>query len=370
MRKSPGQLRVPVSGLLVLFLTLFSIENLYCQNSNHDFESMKGTFFTHAIIDNSDSLSSKVITELRDEMGVPLWFSRDFFLTVCLNGLCRMVSVKIYWTGAATYLALQSPENEPLTKTDHTKFKPDDYQKLDMILSDSLSVLKRFKIEELTIEPVSKKVNPVDAHSGATEPSLSGYTVKDAVYTCYALWHAVYGPTKEKISSLLDQRADRDYLKLVMARKNQQYILWAIDFIKRNPRYHQAFYPEIMSFINSENIDISKYALGYFTPALLSDVNLQNDLARVMEETSLQKKFEIISKFSTLPRVNNDIIVNLLGQYENKKISTTMLGYVCEMIKPENMEDVRVRSKIQSISKDENQYVRNITLRLLSYAGN
>jgi len=364
MRKCPDHCRVPVSGLIALLLFL-SIGDLFCQNPIPEFGSMRGTLFTHTILDKSDTLSSDIIIELRDEIGIPLWFSRDLFLTVCLTGVCQMVSVRIYWTGAATYLGLQTPENEPMTKTDHSKFKPEDYEKLDRILLDSLSVLKRYKIEELTIATENKNKDLIDGHSGATEPSLSGYVVKDAVYTTFTLWHSVYGCTIEKIRSILEERTNENYLKLIFEYKKPIYLLWAIDFIRNHPRYHQSFYPDIMSFINSEDINISKCALGYFTPSLLSDAGLQNELAKVMQEGSLQRKFEILCKFSTLRQVNNDIIVDLLGQYENQKLSTTMLGYVCEMIRAENLEDIRIQTKIQNISKDENQYVRNITQRTL-----
>ena len=358
--------RVHVSGIVVLLLFL-TVENLFCQNMKSDFGKMKGTLLTHTITDKSDSLSSGIITELRDDLGMPLWFSRDFNLTVCLSGLCQMLRVKVYWTGAGTYLGFQPPPDEPMTKTDHTKFTPDDYEKLDGILSDSTSVLKRFKIEELIIETENKNKskNLIDAHSGATEPSLAGYVVKDAVFTCYTLWHAVYGYSMERIRSILEQRTDEDYLRLVFERKKPQYILWAIDFIRKHPRYHQTFYPVLLSYINSEDINLSKSALAYFTPALLADAGIQNELARVMQEASIQTKFEILYKFSTLGKVNNDIIADLLGQYENQKLSTTMLGYVCEMITAENLEDARIRMKIQDISKDDNQYVRTISQRTL-----
>jgi hypothetical protein len=371
MRKNSCHLKVIVPRLLGLLLFLLA-ENLFGQNTIPEFNSMKGTLFTHSILDKTDTLSSRIITELRDEKGIPLWFSRDLFLAVCLTGVCQMVQVRVYWTGAATYLGFQTPENQPMTKTDHSKFRKEDYEKLHLILSDSLSVLKNYKIEELTVEPekVSASKKLIDGHSGATEPSLAGYVVKDAVYTSFTIWHSVYGYTLEKIRSIIDRRTDESYLKTVFEQKNPLYIWWAINYIKKHPQYHQAFYLEIMSYINSEDNNLSKCALDYFTPAILTDAGLQNELAKVMDASSLQRKFEILWKFSTLKLVNNDIIVDLLGQYEDQKLSTTMLGYVCEMIRPENLEDIRIQTKIQNISKDENQYVRNITLRTLSKTKN
>jgi hypothetical protein len=371
MRKDSGHQKVILPGLL-FFLLYLSPGNLFSQNMVPDFNSMKGTLLTYTISDNIDTLSSKVITELRDEKGIPLWFSRDLFLAVCLTGVCQMVQVSVYWTGAGTYFGFQTSENQPMTKTDHSKFKKEDYEKLHLILSDSLSVLKRYKIEELTVETesVSKDKKLIDGHSGATEPSLAGYVVKDAVYTSFTVWHSVYGYTMEKIKSIIEQRTDESYLKMVFEEKKPLYVWWAIDFIKKHPRYHQAFYREIMGYINSDNINLSKSALGYFTPAILSDEEIQKELAIVMNEASLQRKFEIIWKFSTLQRVNDDIIIDLLGQYESQKLSTTMLGNVCEMITAENLQDTRIQSKLQNISKDENQYVKNITARALSKTKN
>jgi hypothetical protein len=371
MRKNSGRHNIIITCLLTFLLSL-SVENLFSQNHFPEFNSMKGTLFTHVISDKTDTLSSNIITELRAENGIPLWFSRDLFLTVCLTGVCQMVEVSVYWTGAATYLGFKTPEGQPMTKTDHSKFKKEDFEKLHLILSDSLSVLKRYKIEELTVETenAGKDKKLIDGHSGATEPSLAGYVIKDAVYTTFTLWHSVYGYSMEKIGSILDQRADEKYLHLVFEQKNPIYILWAINFIREHPQYHQTFYPEILSRINSEDANLSKCALSYFTPAILTDEKIQNELARVMDEAPLQRQFEIIWKFSTLQSVNSDIIVDLLGQYESQKLSTTMLGYVCEMISVDNLLDSRVQTKLQYISKDENQYVKNITQRTLSKSKN
>lgn len=43
----------------------------------------------------------------------------------------------------------QVPEQEPLTKSDHTPFEPEDYEKLEGILRDTASILKDLKQEEL-----------------------------------------------------------------------------------------------------------------------------------------------------------------------------------------------------------------------------
>jgi hypothetical protein len=64
--------------------------------------------------------------------------------------------------------------------------------------------------------------------------------------------------------------------------------------------------------------------------------------------------------------VNNDAILILLEQFENQKISAGLLEYVCKLIRPENLKDIRIVEKLKSISRDKNLYVRNMAQKLLS----
>lgn len=351
-----------ISVLLPSMLVLSSM-NMLAQKPETRFLEMKGTLFTHKINDK-DSLSEDKIIELRNEKGIVVWFSRDIYKEVCLKGLCRMIHLKIYWTGTGNYLGLKL--FEPLTKTDHVEFKPEDYEKLDRILSDSLSILKGLKIEDLTVETGDLNKDRVDATSGATNPTILEYVVKDAVYTCYTLWYTVYGSTREKIRSILEKRVDKDYLRLIFEQKDPQYLLWAIDLIDRHAEYHQFFYHSIIEQIKTDDPKLSQKASHYFTPSRLSDASIQKELAIMIGDILLYNQYEIIRIFSTLQQVNNDAILILLEQFENKKINAGMLGTVCKMIGPENMVDSRIVKKLERISEDKNLYVRDMAQKLLS----
>jgi hypothetical protein len=357
---------VIIMSLLLLFV--FYPDNLFSQKKTDDLKTLKGTLFKHTINDKSDSLSSTEITELRGSNGLPIWFSRDFYQEVCLTGLCKMVPYRIYWTGVLTYLGIEVNEWEPLTKSDHSVFKPEDYNTLDRILMDSLSVFRKMKPEDLTVPSDKSGSNEVDGLSGATNPSITSYVVKDAVYTCFTIWNAVYGPTYKKIKELLQQRAGSDYLRLVFGEKDPAYIMWGIEFVKNHNTYHSQFYKTILTFIKSENPVISRSALKYFTPSILTDKEVQHELALLIEEVSDDRKFDIIWLYSTLPDVNNDIILKLLQQYEEDMISSTVLGYVYKTISNDKLKDLRILNKLKAISSDENIYVRNITDQVLSRA--
>jgi hypothetical protein len=350
----------------LIFILIFSIcsGHLFSQTDMSAIRNLKGTQHKYSISDKSDTLSSSEITEVRDPDGLPLWFSREFYQEVCLSGLCRMVHYKLYWKGSGNYLGLEINEKEPLTKADHTEFKKEDYTKLDRILRDSTSILKTMKPEELTVPSKDSSKILVDGHSGATEPSISAYVVKDAVYTCYTLWHTVYGPTFQKIKSILYERVDKAFLSQIFNQSDQDYVIWGINFVKNHQEYHQEFYKRICALIKSENTDISKIALKYFSPSILTDVSIQKELASM--EVSANRKFDIIWLLSTLPDVSNEAITHLLGQYESDQISSTMLGYVYKMISSEKLKDPRILEKLKIFMNDDNQYVKNITKQLLS----
>lgn len=69
-----------------------------------------------------------------------------------------MIRLWLFWDGAGNYLGMQIPEQETLTKSDHTEFEPDDYVKLNDILRDNASILKTVKQEDLII--VLDTINP------------------------------------------------------------------------------------------------------------------------------------------------------------------------------------------------------------------
>ena len=356
-----------MSHLKTLFFVLWiTAGNSFAQYQGTRFVTFKGTQIRHSILDNADKLSAQEIIELQDSNGRPVWFARDIFKDVCLSGKCKLVRVRLYWNGALNYAGFDLVGNEPLTKTDHVVFDANDYKKLDRILGDKHSVLKNLQLGDLILKSVDKKGNDIDGISGATQPVLQDYVVKNAVYTCYTLWHTVYGSTRNILSKILEQRVDSNYLKLIFNENNLEYQIWAINFIEEHIKFQQLFYPDILDFIKSKNAELSAQALQYLgTPEMLSDVKSQFNLANLIKDVSENKKFEIIKLFSALPRLDNETILLLLNQYLSNQISPAMLSAVCKLIDADQLKDDRILEKIKNIANDKNLYVRNIIQRLL-----
>jgi hypothetical protein len=328
------------------------------------FLEMEGIRFSHSYTNPSDSLSSPEIIELRDVKGIPVWFRRDFRKVVCLTGQCRIVHLWIFWDGTGNYLGIQEHPGEPLTKTDHTFFTAADYQKLQGILADSVSVLKHLKQEELIVK-TEKHKGKVDAVSSATQPSLKEYLVRNAAYTCYTLWHTVYGSTRNEIVRLLEERADDNYLKLIFEKNDPAYLRWAIDFIGRTPEYYSIFYRQLIGLIKSKDEILSQRVLNYFSKDRLSDTAIQKELILSFEDFGYQRKFELLWKFSEVQYIDNKVILHLLDMFENDRINASLLGYTYKLIRPENLEDSRIMKKLKSFAVHRNLYVRNLTRKVL-----
>jgi hypothetical protein len=352
-------------GIFLVILQCLVL-NLSAQSLLKDFEKMEGNRYMHPMIDKADSLSAREIVELRDWEGVPVWFSRDIFKNVCLTGECRMVRLRFYWDGAGNYLGIKVHENEPLTKTDHSVFSLADYLKLDQVLADSLSLLRRLVMKDLTIEREQESKYQADGITGATQPTIYELVVRNAVYTTYTLWHTVYGPTRQFIRSVLDDMASREYLQLLFTRQNNAYKVWAINYIRRHPQYHPNFYPEVIKCILSKDYGLFQNAIEYFTPANLSDAAVQKELALAAGDPSVLNKYEVLRKFSALPNISNEAILIFLGHYEKQQISAGLLGYVMELIRPENLENDLIVKKLKKLSRDKNLYVRNLATGKLS----
>ena len=113
--------------LAAMLLLLFpGFQNPFPERPQTGFWAMEGELVTHHFEEKADSLSGPELFELRDQSGLPVWFGRYIFKDVCISGECKMIRLWLFWDGAGNYLGMQVPEKEPLTKSDHTLFEPEE----------------------------------------------------------------------------------------------------------------------------------------------------------------------------------------------------------------------------------------------------
>jgi hypothetical protein len=344
-----------------------------------DFLNMEGLIVSHVIENSSDSLSDNKIVELQDKNGLTIWFGRYFYKDICVTGICRMVKLWIFWDGVGNYLGIQLDEREPLTKSDHTPFEPQDYIRLDEILSDTVSILKGLQYEDLVIEDKpqfsvddrpEKNLFEVDGYSSATLPSLKEYVVKDAVFTCYTLWHTVYGETKVYVDDILKERIDTKYIdKLLNGSENQQ--LFALEIIRRNHSFSLEFESQVLPLVASQNRNISEKALSVITPQYLSNSENQLRFIALMDNSLPETKYEIIYKMQQVDNISPDAIVLLIDKYMTGKISVGGLNQIYKIISKQMgtnkniLNNHEIENRLVQLSKHSNPYTANLTKNFL-----
>jgi hypothetical protein len=316
----------------------------------------------HTFADPEDSLETVSLVECQTTGGLTNWFSSDINQSVCSSNQCRMVSVRLFWDGVGNYHHYELIDQEPLTKTDHAEFSQDDYDKLHAILADSSSIFRDLAAEDLVIE----KNEGVDGVSGATRKSLRDYVVGDAVYTCFTLWKIVYGARRAQIEELLRQRTNTDYLTKMLGRNNTAADFWVLNTILGNPHYASAFFNQLVSKITSEDERIAALALRAISASSLKDEQSQKNFVRQMPKVDDLKKLDMIWKLIDGPPVHDQVIVELLHFYQQGILNPTALSYVYKLISPGNLKNPDVGKELKKMLSDPNQYVRNITEKLLA----
>lgn len=355
--------------LLIVVMSGISLSVVQPERPKTGLWAMKGTLVTHQFREKTDSLSGPELFELRNEEGIPIWFGRHIFKDVCISGVCKMIRLWLFWDGAGNYLGMHIPDEEPLTKSDHTEFEPADYEKLEAILRDTSSILKNLKQEDLIIVPDT--INPykayeVDGYTAATQPALAEVVVKDAVYSCHTLWHTVYGPVQDTIHQILCNRVNEEFLKKMLASQKAKYIYWAIEALEKHPEYHQIFYPEVLDYISSDTVVLANKALSYFQPQLLADTAIQIQLVNIMADTDMSIKYEILWKLIGNGQITDNAVLNLLRMFNDQKIGVGAYNLILKLITAEHLnKNEQIARLIHTLTEDENGYIRNLTTRML-----
>ncbi len=338
------------------------------------FRDMKGVLLVHPSGKGAGSLPGDKMFELQDRNGMTIWFGCYVHEDVCTDGVCKMLKLWLFWDEIGEYSGLEVPCGEPLTKSDHAEFDREDYETLDAILRDSSSVLKYLGYDELAIEPDDKErttgsfPGQVDGVTGATSPSLAEIVVKDAVYTCYTLWHTVYGKRYEAIQDILKSRADKKFLNRMLHTGIPSRQAWAIRYVSQHRELHEAFYRQMISLISTGSSEVSSLALNFFRKDMMNK-KVPDLLIETLEKVDINKQSEILEKLSELEVSDRSAIFKLLKMYESGEIDITLLHGVYRLVSPARLQDPEIASVLRRLASNENLFIRNLTQKLLQSPG-
>ena len=298
MRILAGLMWIPFS-LLLLPVAFSQVQSESCKlafkSVNHEFEIVNSVF----ICNNSAA--------------IPYRYAAEINSPVCDDTLCANVILKIYWDLAGNYTGFDTIPGNPLTKFDHKKFTTDDYIKLDRILKNRNSVLRRLKKEELVDKSVKIKAETVDAVTGATPKTISEAVVEGAVYSSFTLWHFVNLAVKDSMVNFTKNIYSEQVARQLLLSENYETQLFALR--KWTPNDYE-LNSELLFHVISNSVPLVKAFAISKTP--LPFANTVNNV----KFAALFANLDNYSKSIFLGRITSDeesaksILPLLLAQYK------------------------------------------------------
>ena len=206
-----------------------------------------------------------------DPQGFPSGYSMDLLNKVCLDDVCKLVEVTLYWDAMGIYQRLQYPKGKPLTKVEHEPFTAADYEKLDSILKDRKSILKDHELGFLATDnedtSPSAKGDDLDGTSKATPGAVKEAVVKDAAWTTWVLWKYANTEIVPKLQALTESQCSAEYLDHLLDSQDWRKIKFTLDYLlKQNPIPGQ-YLDQVAGLLPTADIDHIELAIEYIQQA-------------------------------------------------------------------------------------------------------
>jgi len=215
------------------------------------------------------------LTAYSDEQGFPSGYSMELINEVCLDGVCKLVEVTMYWDAIGYYQSLEYPEGKPLTKVEHEPFVPADYEKLDSILKDRDSILDDHELGFLASEKDDKsqegedddEYQDVDGVSKATPGAVKEAVVKDAAWTTWVLWKYANTELVTIMQDITKSRISPKFLQHLLDSKNWQKIEFVLNHLLEQKPVAPQYIDKVAEVMPTAGIDHIELAIEYLQQA-------------------------------------------------------------------------------------------------------
>ncbi|HMR19464.1 MAG TPA: hypothetical protein PKA53_09215 [Sphingobacterium sp.] len=214
---------------------------------------------------------------------------------VCSDGLCKPVNITIQWDLLGRFSSYHTEEMYMLTKFDHIALTDEDHRQLHKILSDTTSVLRDYRVEDMIDSSAHVQSHQVvDAVTRATSVIFDGATVEGALYTVYTLWHFTNGPIRKRIFEHTRTLFSEPVAKHMLYSGNRDYV--AFVFKNTSSAQRETFTADILNLIKDPDEYIPHFALGQLTDNMLSMPLWQHKLLDFLTVTSATVKNAVLSR--------------------------------------------------------------------------
>ena len=263
----------------------------------------------------NDTIPNDTLLIYLDKNGFPVKYSRKVITGVCIKGECRLVNIELFWNTTGTYLGFELPKSEFLSKTEHVKFKPEEYDRLHELLGDPQSALANYSLNELV--PANDSVpGKVDAVSSATIAAVLDYIVEGAVYTTYTLWHIVNGQTKREIEKKTSAVLSANLALELLKSENIRDKVWCLNHISSEMEINPALLSKFIEFISGKDVYLAERSLHALKEKTLTP-DVQIELANAFLTSGFLQQRLILQKLKEAENLSPDAVHQFLTNLKN-----------------------------------------------------
>lgn len=295
-----------------------------------------------------DSFGRREVMALVNEKKAPVLYTADIATPVCADGECKLMHIKFYWTLLGEYAGFDRYPEMPLTKHDHDLFEEGDYLKLHHLLMDDKSPLARRTIDQLVEKPKMRRVNGVDAISGATITQVKEAVVSGALYSCYTAWHLVYGDIQKQLKAHTQATVNQEMILNMLYSDHSGYQLFALNHM--DAQQYQANFEQLARIFKTGTPLVRKIITKRLTSKLKNTPELQRPF---------WEAFELVDPSS------QSLMINYVGeapayvpQLLSKKLDTmskNQLKRFLRFLSETNGMSAEIRADLILFAKEKNQ---------------
>ncbi|WP_152286246.1 hypothetical protein [Flavicella marina] len=207
------------------------------------------------------------LTEVQDINGLPIQYHTNVESVICLEEVCKIIPVKIYWNAIGDFQKYELKPGATLEKYEADLFEKEDYTKLQSILGNKKSPFKEVRIDEVLTIPDEHGDEDIDGVSGATALELNDEdTVQGAALTCYTLWHWANGDLIQKIQEQTGKSSNTKQLENYTTKEDKRYFEIAIREFTQRKLFNKTQIEVVISKIQEDHT-VSRTAFKYLEKA-------------------------------------------------------------------------------------------------------
>lgn len=303
------------------------------------------------LTDDSTHVEYEVVL-LEDKDGLPAAYTSYITTPVCDDTLCAIMHIQMYWNLLGTYIGFDTLSGYGLTKNDHLKFAEEDYHKLHRLLMDEHSIIKRKEKKDLFDDEIKRVSEVVDAVTGATAKEVKEAVVDGALYSCYTLYHLVYGALSESIRSDMRRRYSDSLEDKMLFSAHADYQLYALKQLEQQDFYTKK--KRILELIETAIPLNRMYLMKKMPVEMWSDEIIQTAISDYYPQLDVNSQTYFLKKMETTAHVKPKCLYNLSKSLESMSKNQLKL-YISLLSKDQVAISPEIAEQINVVLKNGNQ---------------